>query len=205
MSGQVNDKFEYENDVYSISAIEFPNNFFTIESFRLKPIWENTACWRGYVATFTIKNNKLILNKLSTNNGNRKNDKVISLNGKFPSVIKPRNLVDGYKDFRKYEYINVDYILKYTGSIIITNKFIWDQYIHTGFQSPGGYNNVIQITFDNGEFVEVNDLLKIATSICDNKIKLALNNTKRKNLMQWIDDYFYISFYKTIIDLMENK
>jgi hypothetical protein len=88
MSGQVSDKFQYKNAEYDISAIEFPEKFFDIGSFGLNPTSESTACWRGYVATFTINNNKLVLYKLDTNNGNRKNDKIIPVNGIFPKAIE---------------------------------------------------------------------------------------------------------------------
>jgi hypothetical protein len=74
-----------------------------------------------------------------------------------------------------------------------------------GFQSPISYNTVIQIIFNNGEFIETNDLSEIASSIRSGKIKLAENNLEENNITQWIDDCFDISFYKKAKDLMGKK
>jgi len=202
-TAQTNDKFIYKNLEYGISAIEFPNNFFNIEEYGLKPIWERTSCWRGYVATFTINDdNKLVLHKLNTNNGNRENDKIISINGKLPKIIKPEGIVDEYKNFRQYKYDNVDFEIIYNGSIIITSDFIISRYVHMGFQSPISYKNVISLTFNNGKFSSFNDLSNTVASIRDNEKIINLENKEMddkewiEHKMKWINDCFNISFDK---------
>jgi len=193
----------YKNLEYDISAIEFPDCFFDIEKIGLKPTWERTSCWRGYVAIFTINdNNKLVLNKLHTNNGNRENDQIISINEKLPEVIKPEGLVDEYLNFRLYEYNDIEFVIKYNGSIIITSDFIIGRYVHMGFQSPFSYKNVFLLTFENGDLINFYDLSNKAASIRENKniTKVDENELDDKDWlikkMKWINDSFDISFEK---------
>jgi len=70
-TAQINDKFIYKGQAYAISAVEHPRAFFDIQRLGLDPEPMSTACWRGYVATFTIdSDNRLLLTHLSTNDGN---------------------------------------------------------------------------------------------------------------------------------------
>ena len=120
----------------------------------------------------------------------------------MPEIIKPDGLVDDYLNFRRYEYNNIDFVIKYNGSIIITSDFILNKYVHMGFQSPFSYKNVIFLTFENGDLISFNDLSKKAASIRENK-NVIKNNEKEMDdkewvihKMKWINDSFDISFDK---------
>jgi len=197
MTAQVNDRFRYNNVEYSLSAIEFPKKFINIYSLGIKPKMFSTANYRGYEATFAINNNNLVLDKLYTNNGNKVKNKAPLINNKLPKISIPEDLVEIYKNsYKTFTYEDLGLIIQYTGSIIITKDFIVDRYIHMGFQSPINYNVVIQLTFNNGQFVSSNDLSSIAKSIREDKIKSAEQDIKKMNLTQWIEDCFDISYLK---------
>jgi hypothetical protein len=154
MSGQIDDTFQYNNVEYNLSAIEFPERFIDIYAFGIEPIEFHTACWRGFVATFTINSKKLlILNRLYTNNGSDKTNKAPLINGKLPKISTPEGLIEEYADFREYYYDDLDYAIPYTGSLIITKDLIENMYVHMGFQSPISYKNVLHLVFDNGQFI----------------------------------------------------
>ena len=174
MSAQVNDSFVFDNISYNISAVEFPKTFFNILSLGIKPVSFETSCKRGYVAGFSINNEKLVLNSLFTNNSSTIQNEAPLINGKLPNI----NIPEGYKDTtcREFFYKDINLILNYTGSILITKDFIYDMYVHQGFQSLINYNVVIQLTFNDGQLISSKDLSNIATLIRKGKIKKAENS-----------------------------
>jgi hypothetical protein len=120
----------------------------------------------------------------------------------MPEVIKPEGFVDDYLNFRRYEYNDIDFVIKYNGSIIITSDFIISRYVHMGFQSPFSYKNVILLTFGNGDFSNFNDLSNKAASIRENNDISKINENELDDKewiihkMKWINDSFDISFDK---------
>ena len=170
-----------------------------IYSLGIRPVEFSSACWRGFVATYAINRKKLVLKKLYTNNGNEINNKAPLINNKSPEISVPKDLIDELKETRKdFTYKNINLIIPYTGSIIITKDFIWDRYVHMGFQSPFSYEVVIQLTFKDGNIISYKDLSDIAKSIRKKKIKPPKND----NLIKWIDDCFDISFNKKVNELL---
>jgi uracil-DNA glycosylase len=169
MSGQISDKFVYNNIEYELGRIEFPYNFIDWEIFELHPIELNTACWRGFVNTFSVIENKLVLDEIYTNNANNKNYKIPKINNKIPEVIKPDGLVEGYKEYRILNYKKLNYFINYTGSIIIAKDFIGKYYYHQDFKYPTNYEIVIKLTFIDGILNNIKDLSKFSEEIRNNR------------------------------------
>ena len=199
MTAQVSDGFVYNEKSYGISAIEDVELFskhFNIKSFGLKPTSPDTACWRGYVAEFAIKNSMLVLNTLETNNGNDKNNIIPEINGRTPKIDKPEGLVDGRLDYRKLMYTDIDFPILYTGGILITDGFLMEYYVHMGFQSPFAYETVIELIFKEGKHIATNDLSEVAAK---KRAKTTPDEEKSEdweNLPQWIEDRFDLSYSK---------
>jgi hypothetical protein len=166
MSSQIKDKFIYKRTEYTVSDIEFPDTFININSLLgFNPRKFSTACYRGYVATFALYKNKLILKKLYTNNGNEIDREIPAINNKVPEISIRKGLIDELKNtLRDFTYTNINLKIQYTGSIIITKDFIQERYVHRGFQSPLSYNTVIQLTFNIGQLITEKDLSCLAES-----------------------------------------
>jgi len=97
-----------------------------IYSLGIKPIEFSTACWRGFVATYAINRGRLVLKKLYTNNGNEIKNEAPLINNKSPEISVPKGLVGEYKDtWKEFTYKNINLLIPYTGSILITKDFIW--------------------------------------------------------------------------------
>jgi hypothetical protein len=173
MSEQISDKFIFNNKEYELSAIEFPQNFLDFSQFKLEPMELNTACWRGFISTFAVINNKLMLDEIYTNNGNKKEFIIPEINGKKPKIEIPDNLVESYADYKILNYTNIKYVMNYTGAIIIASKFIDKYYVHMGFKSPINFKNIIKLKFINGDLTDVNDLSKIGAKISKNRKRLS--------------------------------
>jgi len=206
MTAQMKDKFIFHRGEYSVSAIEFPENFINIYSLGFNPKELHTACYRGYIAAFSIYRNKLALKNLHTNNGNDIENKPPLINNKSAEIGNTNNYIEEYKNsYREFTYKNINLIIPYTGSILITKDFIRERYIHMGFQSPLSYTVVIQLTFDNGNLTLAKDFSDIAKSVREKKLKI---DKKYDNIFNWIDDCFDISYSskaKVLIDNMQLK
>jgi hypothetical protein len=188
MTAQVNDSFVFDNISYSVSAVESPKTFFNILSLGIKPVGPDTSCKRGYVAIFSINNEKLVLNSLFTNNGFQIENEAPLINGKLPKISIPKDYND--TTWWEFTYEDINLIMNYTGSILITKDFIDDMYVHLGFQSPISYNIVIQLIFNDGNLISSKDLSDIAALMRKGKTKTAKKKMKEKNIVQWIDDCF---------------
>jgi hypothetical protein len=198
MSGQENDIFIYGNTEYSISAIEFTDAFIDIYSLGIKPTPFSTACRRGYVATYAIKEEKLILKKLYTNSGNKNEASII--NNKLPIIT----ILEGLPEIYKFTYENIELIINYTGSILITTGLIRERYVHMGFQSPISYKTIIQLTFNDGKLISTKDFSDIAESIRKAETKLPKKN-KMDITQQWVNDCFDLSYNKKANELINYK
>ena len=170
----------------------FPHDFFNIQQIGINPEEESSACWRGYVAEFSIYDNNLILKNLNTNNSNG-NALPVEVNGVMPDVEIPDGLVEGYREWRNWHYRDVHLIIPYSGSILITDEFIRKRYIHMGFQSPLSYRKVIELSFDNGNFIEKRDLSKIFAKL-RKIINMESHEEQLARLPLWIEECFDLSY-----------
>ena len=57
-----------------------------------------------------------------------------------------------------YEDINLRVF--FTGQIRLVKDFIWELYVHMGFQKPSAFKTVLDLTFDNGRMMEIEDRSK---------------------------------------------
>lgn len=64
MTTQISDIFKLDNQEYRIANIK-GTKLFNIQDIGLEPFsWCCTACWRGHLCKYEIKDNELILNEL---------------------------------------------------------------------------------------------------------------------------------------------
>ena len=94
MSKQEDDIFIFNDKKYDLLAVEFRDSFLNFDFlFGLKPVEFSTACWRGFILTFSVKNDKLVIDKIHTNNGNDETQKIPKINGIMPKITTPKGLV----------------------------------------------------------------------------------------------------------------
>lgn len=192
MTMQANDRFVYDDKSYSISAIQFPKLFFDIHKIGIYPGATSSACWRGYVATFCLHENFLVLKALDTNNNNGRSVPV-AINGIMPKVVKEDGLIDKYKNSREWHYCDVNLKIPYSGNILITDDFIHARYVHMGFQSPISYRKVIELSFNDGELVDTKDISDLVAQIRETH-PLESREAQVARLPVWIDECFDLSY-----------
>lgn len=201
MTMQVEDNFIYNDKEYIPIAIEFPKKFLDFEKFKLKPIAMSTACWRGFVVTFAVKESRLVVDQILTNNQtyseNHGMETIVihEINGVLPEVVEPNGLVEEYKEYRELHYKNLNYSLDYTGMVIIVKDFI-REYISGPFAflsiSPFCYRKIIRLTFVKGLLTNTEDLSKYGKQIREERDKISKNENQNNAYFDWpdIDELF---------------
>ena len=143
MTAQTHDTILYnEESCWIIGASN--GELFNPIWFGIVPEIISTACYRGYYATFEIKDSNLFLQEI-TLNGKDKNYSLIF--GTAPEII----------EYNLEVYHNLNWKCSFTGSIRIGSDFIPEFYIHMGFQKPTAFKKVLDIKILEGKILEVVD------------------------------------------------
>ena len=157
MTAQFNDIFLYQGERYAVSGIS-EGELFDPKLLGLNPVAACTACWRGYVAEFSILDARLVLQNLSVNLYNlddeeagRQSETGPEINGVLP--LHP----DGEYELFNNRYENLNYHLEYSGGLLIADGFIQELYVHMGFHPAWKYERVIEFIFDNGSLIDEQD------------------------------------------------
>jgi hypothetical protein len=200
MSQQVNDKFIYNNDKYELISIEFPKTFIDWESFDLNPVELSTACWRGFINTFAVIDDHLVLDEIYTNNQTlNENEEMVTIiipkiNNLLPKIEKPEGLIKEYKDYRILTYKGINYKMSYNGSLLIVKDYI-DEYVSGPYAflriSPFCYEKIVKLKFSKGKFINYIDFSDYGEKIRNERKTSKIKSTANA-YWEWPDlDVFY--------------
>lgn len=179
MTGQFPDMFHYNNERFEIVGVD-GKELYDPKNHGLNPQFRCTACWRGYLLTYMIQENVLVLNDILINL-NEKTD----INGVSPVAPKSGEPFT-------YQYKNVNMKIDFTGSILVGKDMVPGMYVHMGFQRPMSYKKVFEFTFKNGLLESTKDLSKkMEEERKKNPEKDAKpKSPKDKDVKEWIEDTF---------------
>ena len=161
MTTQIPDAFLYKDEYFQFLGFENPNHFFRIADLGINPKPISTACWRGYVALFSIdKDGRLVLKELQTTFENE----LPTINGIDPKVIIREHNEERHegccrfqysKSFGHFKYSDLNILINYNGRIIITDcyRFTSERWLFTEFYGLYPIEKVIELSFINGEFI----------------------------------------------------
>ncbi len=133
-TAQYPEKIIYNGNVYSLHSNPLEAYFEKNPDKRPKDGISSTALWRGYVATFEVRDNQLFLKDIEIQYRDTTSKKSLPL--KWRSVIK-----DVFSDSKN---IKIDWL---TGLLVIPHGKIVN-YVHMGYGST--YENYILLEFDKG-------------------------------------------------------
>lgn len=189
MTAQISNLFKIKDKEYDLIGSSGDINF-DPRDYGLTPVAPHTANWRGYYYEANIKDKKLVVENLHVNNAT--ND--------YPEIngVKP---IDEKAESSFYAYYNVDLPIDYTGKILLGYGFLRRYYQHMGYQAPHAYQELLMLTFNNGELVLTKDLSEKAADFrkivekdpaaYNKNIKSDLKEYIEKSFSMEIDDYYY--------------
>jgi hypothetical protein len=158
---------------------------FKVQAFNIEPVWTSTSCWRGFLRTFIIQDQKLFIRQLDVNDKKLRHVGVSgyqpnSIYGSYPKINYPSNVDTLFE----LTYKDLNHEIDFTGSIIIGKIFYLDLLGHID-DTNWRQNETHELTFDNGILVSCKDMAdslnEIGTSM--NKLNLKIGS---QEFYQWL-------------------
>ena len=183
MTGQVPDNLIYKKSSYSIVGLKGEGLPSPLD-FGLKPISPHTANWRGFIMSYRISEDRLIVHEMNVTVEDLK-EKPPLINGVNPETKEEGRLHLTYKSLKLKT--------QFTGKVLIAKDFIDSMYVHMGFQSPLSFKTVIELKISDGILIEVTDFSEIMKKYRKHKVtdgKLG----PTENLQEWIARTFSLNY-----------
>jgi hypothetical protein len=150
----------------------------------MDPIGMCSACWRGYLAIYSLNDDKLVLNKLEINLVKIKESEFNAITGPEINGVKPQ-LNPHHHLNNTYEDLN--FPLNFTGGILLGKDFIQELYVHMGFHPAWKYEKVYELVFQEGKLIEKRNMTvkmaEIRNKLADKPLKPDLGE---QDLQEWI-------------------
>jgi len=153
MTGQIPDAMRYAGEDYSLVGVN-GGPLFEPATYGLTAGVLSTACWRGYVATYGLSGDRLILSDLEI--GLLDEDRnYIPVAGAPPLFGTPPSASDHIATAPFYRGLAEP--IAFTGELLLGRDFVDDLYVHMGFQDAWKYREVHRLTFETGRLVSAAD------------------------------------------------
>lgn len=183
MSAQIGDSIRYAGENYALVGVSPDNpldDLFDPERFGIRTFSNCTACWRGYVATYGLREDRLVLEELEINVRDPEWEEELKRLTELkairrttpphrrgpnpqpmptksgpcgPSIqgVLPLPPADPRATFAYSDnYHNLGLPLPLTGGILLGAGFIDELYEHMGFHPAWKFNKVIELIFSDG-------------------------------------------------------
>ena len=181
MTAQISDRAWYRGKEYSIAGRN-GWGLFDPEEHGLKPVGACTACYRGHVCTYEVREGRLFLDKLA-----------ISLNGPAPLLFGRGADKESEHSFFSATYDRLRHPLPCTGGFLLADDFIDELYVHMGFHPAWKYRVVHELKFRDGELVSEADrsreMAEFRQELADYVLQPRFD-ASRDDVMKWIEDRF---------------
>lgn len=147
MTAQAHDLVEWQSRRFLLVGVAGPGLFDPIaHGLDTRPT--TTANWRGWVAHYAIKNDRLVLAELT--------DVGLSFEqAKAPPLIngKEATSIDHH-----HAYLDLDLSIAFTGRLLIAREFIQSLYRHMGFHPAWKFEESWELDLADGEITNARDL-----------------------------------------------
>lgn len=143
MTGQIHDKVFFKDMEYDIVS-QNGEGLFEPSTCGMFPTMIHTACWRGYYCSYAIEQFDLLLTNLT----------IRTLDQQYVPIAGINPTDDGYGTMR---YTNLRLPMEFRGKLLLGADFIYEKYVHMGFQSPAAYKKIIEVTFLAGKLISAQD------------------------------------------------
>lgn len=189
MTAQVQDSFHYLGEQYVLAAFSEGEPFSPLEA-GYRPVMASTACWRGYVCGYEVKDRQLGLRELWINH--QAGEAAVTRRLQPPDLNGVSAVRDEESFFGVWHFREVGLQLTYTGGLMIARDFIRGLYVHMGFHPAWKYQHVHELVFEQGRLVEAHDA---STEVAKLRIRMQdelkpNSRATRAQIEGWVADCF---------------
>lgn len=142
MTGQISDNVLYKGEEHWLIGVK-GGELVTPKAFGMIPEFRSTSNWRGFVVTYELRDEGLFMKELRLH---ARRGKYKPIEGKMPEMEEG----EGY-------YKDLAVPVCFTGKMRLAREFLWEYYVHQGFQKPSAFKKVLDIELKKGVVVGVKD------------------------------------------------
>ena len=144
----------------------------------------HTACWRGYVATYSVTDAvRLVEVELQMAEPDR---------GRTLFGVRPKKYKDGRATYRKLEQL-----VEFSGGLLLGDDLVPELSVHMGFQRPYKWRVVHELIVERGRVVERHDRSAAMAAIREKLAGRPLSPARDSSdaeVQEWIRDSFRLDY-----------
>ena len=212
MTAQIGDTIRYAGEFHNLVGVS-PDNphdeLFDPSRFGITTFSSCTACWRGYIATFGLRDNRLVLEELAINVRDpawedelKRLTELKEIRRHLPPHLRgpkpqPRVMKSGPCGPAIHgvfpvppdhpgrplafsdNYHDIGMPLRFTGGLLLSKGFIRSLYEHMGFHPAWKFEKVIELTFSEGVLTAAYDRSAEMAEVRDAKSGASGYDSKR--------------------------
>jgi hypothetical protein len=148
MTAQINDTVFHRKIDFDLAGIS-GSGLFDAATLPVRPVWTSSACWRGYVAHYSIFERDLCLTSLHIGLPEDNVNRAIAGRGSELFGVLPKRL-----GVSRFLYEGFRLPIPFTGGLLLADGFIPELYVHMGFHPAWKYERVREVIFDAGRIIE---------------------------------------------------
>lgn len=150
MTAQVSDRIDVDGATYALCGISGTGLFDPVDHGVLpRPI--STACWRGFVCHYAVRDGMLRLAELHLGLGAEVDGAQVGVG--TPLLGAPAAEVNREYVFR-WDALDV----AFTGTLLAGDRFVASTYVHMGFTPAWKFERVLRLEVDGGRVTRIEDL-----------------------------------------------
>ena len=185
MTAQIPDQVVYEKQEYSLIGVAggpLPKPW----DFGVYPGEWSTACYRGYIMTYRVRRNQLMMSRVELGQiwPDKETNKYPTINDVKPRTVRKWEFGLRAPLFERYQYTGRGWWLQllllvptlqrfpdsdsfvydklrlkvdFSGGLLLGSGFIRSTYVHMGHRKPYQFEHVTELLFERGNLIEVVD------------------------------------------------
>jgi hypothetical protein len=154
MTAQISDIVFYKGEEYALAGCSGGEPFIPAE-YGYFPVMGCTACWRGYLSEYEIRDGYLLLRRLNINH--QLSEDAGSQPERPPALYGVEAEESDKSYIGRWAFSDLDLPLKYSGRLILARGLIRELYNHMGFHPAWKYERVYEIIFESGKMISEHD------------------------------------------------
>jgi len=194
MTAQFNDRCFHRKIDFSIAGIS-GSRLFDPADIGIEPVATSSACWRGYITSYSIIEGELFLTGLDI--GLPDAEAALAKEGRGPELF---GVLPVDTKFRGFRYDGFQSRIPFTGGLLLADDFIPDLYVHMGFHPAWKYKNVREVIFDAGRLTDDHDRSAEMAELRSRFVEEArqsgrrVSEPTRDQIKEWIEKCFSRSY-----------
>jgi len=194
MTAQFHDQLLLDEQVFSIVGVN-GGELFDPSAFGLHPVPSLSACWRGYVCQYKVREGRLVLYQLEVNLGPL-GEPASGLIGPAINGIQPV-APQGLPPFFDHRYASLNLAMPFSGGLLAGDGLLSKLYVHMGFHPAWKYETVFELIVFAGKVTEVRDVSERLAAIRATMTQRPLRpdpTDADADLRAWIDSTYKLNY-----------